>query len=259
MTQANKGPMIRAQRIKGDKRASDLDRAIVAALETQTRTAVAAEHGLTVGQLHVIVQRVRRDVRGRELLAKDLESLEGLGLIGEIPDPAWRTLHYLNHHWSNPVVMERISDVTAAGRDFIRNHLKPKPMAQLEEYLALKGLTWSSNPRVIERPKPQQPQGQDDQRAERWGEILHRVAQLEHAAGTSILENSPGRDSMQGVAMRLAFLNGYFGAKAKHEGNMRDVTPRAEDDGGYETAGNLICLPGVKLADVQGRGDGERP
>ena len=37
---------------------------------------------------------------------------------------------------------------------------------------------------------------------------------------------------------------------------MRDITPEPEqDDGEYETAGNLICLPGVKLASIRQNGD----
>ena len=40
---------------------------------------------------------------------------------------------------------------------------------------------------------------------------------------------------------------------------MRDITPETEqDDDEYETAGNLICLPGAKLADVLNAGTDQR-
>ena len=68
---------------------------------------------------------------------------------------------------------------------------------------------------------------------------------------------------MQGVALRLAFLSGYLGARAdldRRTRNMRDVTPEPEqDDSEYETAGNLICLPGVKLASIGQDGDDPGP
>jgi hypothetical protein len=56
---------------------------------------------------------------------------------------------------------------------------------------------------------------------------------------------------MEGVSYRLAFLAGYIESwsEARRRGAMRDVTPEPEREE-YETAGNLICLPGVKLADV---------
>jgi hypothetical protein len=60
---------------------------------------------------------------------------------------------------------------------------------------------------------------------------------------------------MQGVAVRLAFLSGLVEVRygnGRRTSNMRDITPEPgdQDDSTYETAGNLICLPGVKLADV---------
>jgi hypothetical protein len=82
------------------------------------------------------------------------------------------------------------------------------------------------------------------------------------AVGTAILKNVQGRDSMRGVSYRLAFLTGYLEERAErgHTSNMRDVTPEAEqDDGEYETAGNLICLPGVKLASIRQNGDDPGP
>jgi len=69
---------------------------------------------------------------------------------------------------------------------------------------------------------------------------------------------------MQGIALRLAFLSGYLETRPdrdRHTRNMRDITPDPEqDDGEYETAGNLICLPGVKLTDIRpARGDDPGP
>jgi hypothetical protein len=60
---------------------------------------------------------------------------------------------------------------------------------------------------------------------------------------------------------RLSYLSGYIESWSKYRRNgaMRDITPGPEqDDGAYETAGNLICLPGVKLASIRPDG-GEDP
>jgi hypothetical protein len=65
---------------------------------------------------------------------------------------------------------------------------------------------------------------------------------------------------MQGVSSRLAFLTGYLEERAERGRKTIDVTPEPEqDDGEYETAGNLICLPGVKLTSIRQNGDDPGP
>jgi hypothetical protein len=65
---------------------------------------------------------------------------------------------------------------------------------------------------------------------------------------------------MEGTAYRLSFLLGYLEARAELDRKTIDITPDAEqDDGEYETAGNMICLPGVSLSSVLRGGDDPRP
>jgi hypothetical protein len=94
---------------------------------------------------------------------------------------------------------------------------------------------------------------QQDKRSENWSDVVRRVCDIERSVGKCALENVQGRDGMQGIAIRLAYLSGYLETRGAFERKTIDITPDddAEDAGGdYETAGNLICLPGVKLADV---------
>jgi len=60
-----------------------------------------------------------------------------------------------------------------------------------------------------------------------------------------------GRDSVEGISLRLSFLTGYLESRAERECGIIDIAPDSEQaESEYDTAGNLICLPGVKLASV---------
>lgn len=83
---------------------------------------------------------------------------------------------------------------------------------------------------------------------------------LNRARGwNAVLENHQGRDSVAGVSFRLPFLSGYLESRAERGGgrigNMHDITPEPEQDDDKYEAGNLVCLPGVKLYDVLTNGD----
>jgi len=69
------------------------------------------------------------------------------------------------------------------------------------------------------------------------------------------LGDAADRDSVEGIFLRLSFLTGYLEGRAKHERTI-DITP--DPEGEYETAGNLVCLPGVNLASVL-HNDGSDP
>jgi hypothetical protein len=95
---------------------------------------------------------------------------------------------------------------------------------------------------------------QQETRSQFWRNIVQRVGEIERAVGTAVIETHPDRDGMEGISFRLAFLTGYLEGhfERKRSRAARDITPEPEqDDSGYETAGNLICLPGVTLASIR--------
>jgi hypothetical protein len=209
---------------------------------------------------------------GRELLAADPESLSGLGLTGASSQRACGAIANAPYKVDVPDT-ERLSDVAAQGRKFVARFpgiggAASKSMAELDTMLASFGIAWNPRPRPfawrddknrhpsVEANECDRAQiEQDAKRSEYWAAIVRRVAEMERALGTGFMQDTQGRDGMQGISYRLAYLSDCVQARAE-----RDITPEPDDqdDGDYETAGNLICLPGVKLADVQPN-DGDRP
>jgi hypothetical protein len=232
---------------------TEQDRAIVARREAgETRKAICEAMGVTAGQVYHAEYVCRCDAEGREKLAERPDSIAGLCWIGALDGTAADALR--KHHWHyDGQVPETMSEVAALGRLYVSRMkgIGPKGLASIDRVLGLLGIAWSP----IERtPQPKRPEPEPQEKRDHWGSILRRVAELERIAGRGVLQDIAGRDSMEGVVYRLAFLNGYLEARLAraNDGDMRDITPDHEqDDGGYETAGNLICLPGVKLVDVQ--------
>jgi hypothetical protein len=246
---------------------TELDRAIFARSDAgDTRRAICEAFGVKLGRVYDAESVCLRDAHGRKLLAERADSIEGLSYIGELDGKAADRLHYHHfHHDCHPLI--GLGEVAALGRAYVSRMkgIGPKSLASIDRALGLLGIAWSPIERTPQ-PKPHQPQEQErDQRAERnqfWSDIVRRVADIECAMGTGVLCDAPGRDSLEGISFRLAFLAGYLDAREKvreRTDSMRDITPEPDDqdDGDYETAGNLICLPGVKLADVQPN-DGDR-
>jgi hypothetical protein len=246
---------------------SERDSAVLAQHEAG---ATLQEIAMALGLKYATVRRVVEHVgpihaKGREMLAADPESLEGLRLTGGVSERVYSAIANATYKIDVPD-MERLSDIAAQGRECVARFpgVGPGVMAELDTILASFGIVWNPRPRPFayrtkENRHPLMKSWDDDRRraeqeekrSEYWHDILGRVAQIERDLGTAALENCEGRDSMQGVALRLAFLSGYLGAKEKVDRGMRDITPEAEDDGGYETDGNLICLPGVSLSNVR--------
>jgi hypothetical protein len=247
---------------------TEQDRAIVTRREAgETRKAICEAFGVTVGRVYHAEYACQCDARGRELLANRPDSIEGLSWIGELDGNASHRLRY--HHYHNEGgTLEGLSDVAALGRRYVSRikGIGPKSLASIDRALGLLGIAWSP---IEQMPKPkprqqEQERGQWDSDAQYWNSIVRRVAEIERAVGAGFLRDNPGQDSMQGVSYRLAFLTGYLESKTardgRHTSNMRDVTPKPEqDDGEYETAGNLICLPGVKLASIRRDSDDPGP
>jgi hypothetical protein len=215
---------------------------------------------------------------GCEILAADPENLEGLRMTGGISERIYSAIGNATYTVDTPD-MERLSDIAAQGRECIAQLPKVGPgvMAELDTVLARFGIAWNPRPRpfayrtdknmhpLMKLWADQRQQGeQREQREGYWMDIVRRVDDIERGLGTGVLKDCEGRDGMQGVALRLAFLSGYLETRADRDRrtrNMRDITPDPEqDDGEYETAGNLICLPGVKLAELRpGMGDDPGP
>lgn len=220
----------------------------------ETRRAICEAFGVTVGKIYHAEYVCRCDAEGRKALGECPDSIAGLCLIGVLDGTAADALR--KHHWHyEGRVPDTMSEVAALGRLYVSRMkgIGPKGLASIDHVLGLLGIAWSPIQRT---PQPKRPEPEPREKRDHWGSILRRVAELEQITGKGALKESEGRDSMEGVVYRLAFLNGYLEAKLKFErmragDGMRDITPEPErDDGGCETAGNLICLPGVKLADV---------
>ena len=203
------------------------------------------------------------DAEGRALLAACADSVEGLERIGALDRAAGWVIRGHHYRYASHQ-LTRMSEAAAFGPRYWVGTATRKQLAEIDRVLGLLGIAWSP----IERtPQPKRPEPEPQQKRDHWGSILRRVAELEQITGKSVLTESEGRDSMEGVVYRLAFLNGYLEAKLKFErmragDGMRDITPEPERDGGdCETPGNLICLPGVKLANVvpQDGGGGHEP
>jgi hypothetical protein len=246
---------------------TEQDRAIVARREAgETRKAICEALGVGVSRVYHAEYVCRRDADGRAMLAKCPDSIRGLETIGELDSKAAHAFawHCHNHDGPSP---ERMSDVAALGRAYVSrmNGIGPKSLASIDRVLGLLGIAWSPIDRT---PKPLPPVQQ--QEAERrpamsdgsaWSDIVRRVGEIERAVGTAVLENDPQRNSIDCVALRLSFLTGYIEGHFERRAHkpMRDITPEADSGEDLEIAGNLICLPGVKLVDVLPQHDGGQP
>lgn len=257
---------------------TDQDRAILAKHATgATFREIAAELSVTTEHARRVVEyRGACHAKGQKLLAIDPENLEGLRLTGVLNDRTYHALAEVTYHVDVPD-MERLSEVAAQGRECVARFkgIGPRAMAELDALLTRFGLTWNPRPRpfAMRTKESQHPllkswdadrerSKQDEQRSQYWSAIVRQVEKIERDIGTGVLKDHPNRDCMECVGYRLSFLAGYIESWSEYRrtGAMRDITPESDDqdDGRYETAGNLICLPGVKLADVRPN-DGDRP
>jgi hypothetical protein len=219
----------------------------------ETRKAICDALGVTVGTVQRAEWRCRNDARGRGLLVDCQDSIEGLEWIGELDGNAAHALRYRHWHYEGAEIT-RLSEAAALGRHYVSHMtgIGPKSLASIDRVLGLLGIAWSPVERMPKAKSREAESGNNAaQRDQYWNSILRRVAEMERTVGRAVLKDIAGRDSMEGVVYRLAFLSGYLESRLEREGKTIDVTPDPEqDDGEYETAGNLICLPGVKLASV---------
>jgi hypothetical protein len=238
---------------------TELDRAIVARREAgETRKAICEALGVNVSTIQRAEWRCRDDAMARAMLAECPDSIEGLNFMGELVGDAADAFRRHQYRYEGDKI-ERMSEVAALGRHYVSrmNGIGPKSLASIDRALDLLGIAWSPVDRTPQ-PKSQAQQQEAEQRpamldGSAWSRIVRRVGEIERAVGRAVLENDPHRNDIDLVASRLAFLTGYiegyFEKRQAHK-PMRDITPEPDSSEDLETAGNLVCLPGVKLIDV---------
>jgi hypothetical protein len=180
--------------------------------------------------------------KGQAMLSKDPESVEGLRTTAAMSEWAYSAIANAPYKIDGPD-MERLSDVAAQGRECVSRFpgIGPGVMAELDTILARFGIAWNPRPRPFayrtdenRHPllklwdKDREWSERQDSNAQFWSDIVRRVGQIERAVGTAVLRDTPGRDSMQGIAYRLSFLTGYLEARADLDRKTIDITPEPE-------------------------------
>jgi hypothetical protein len=210
---------------------TDLDRQIVARRDGgETRKAICEALGVKVGRVYHAEYACRSDAEGRALLADCPDSIEGLNWISELHGHAYVGLHYHHYHYEGPA-LERLTDVAALGRAYVSrmDGIGPKSLASIDRALGLFGIAWSAvdrtpkpKPREVEQPQP------DEGNSRVWMLLGRLEAEIE--------------DLRQRVArLERRYVSSLPGA---------DEDAAADSNEDLETAGNIVCLPGVRLADV---------
>jgi hypothetical protein len=237
---------------------TEQDRAIAARREAgETRKAICDALGVTVGVVQTAEWRSRNDARVRKMLAERPDSIEGLSILGTLDRKAADQLRFHHYRHEGPI-LEGLSEVAALGRLYVsRIHgIGPKSLASIDHVLGLFGIAWSPVNRL---PLPRRPRPEPEQSSSTtWDDIAERVARIERVIGHFVLEKDPDRDTAVGILCRLSFLTGYLEetAKSKARGQTIDGECQRDNSEDLETAGNLVCLPGVKLIDVLPQHDG---
>jgi hypothetical protein len=211
---------------------TEQDRAIVARRQAgETRKAICEALGVNVSTVQRAEWRWRDDAEGRKLLADCADSIAGLSWIGELHGHAYDSLHYHHNHYECPA-LERLSDVAALGRPYVSRvpGIGPKSLASIDRALGLFGIAWSPfdrtpqpKPREVEQPQP------DEGNSRVWMLLGRLEAEIED------------------LRQRLARLERRY-VSSLPGGDETDTAADSSED--LETAGNLVCMPGVRLVDV---------
>jgi hypothetical protein len=210
---------------------TEQDRAIVARRAAgETRKAICEALGVKVRMVQRAEWRCRDDECGRAILADCPDSMEGLSWIGELDGNAADCLRFHHRHYEGPA-LERLSDVPALGRRYVSRiaGIGPKSLASIDRALSLFGIAWAPVDRIPKlKPKPQprevaQPQS-DESQAHVWMLIGRLQAEIE------------------GLRQRVRHVSSRLG------GDETDDADDSSED--LETSGNIVCMPGVRLAGV---------
>jgi hypothetical protein len=271
---------------------TEQERAILARHEAgASRGEIAAEFGLSRAQVRRVTEwKGHINAKGRELLSADPESLKGLRATGALSARAYSALANATYAVDVPD-LARVSDVAAQGRECVAcfqgtGGAGSKTMAELDALLARFGLTWNPRPRPFawrtdenlhpsiaqmrEQQAEQKRQAAQDSRID--NNAFYQIGRLQGAA--HVIENELGLPHPPEHYGRQAGESGesYYGRMVDDlRSRIRSLEKIAfsssarcidDEDGPADDlarSGNLVCLPGIKLADVLGSDDGGRP
>ena len=217
------------------RRLTDKQRAMVEMRKTMSTRKTAKRFNVPVSQVISAESVAHWTQRGEAMLAADPESLEGLSLTGVLSRGlanclmgfcgSEEELRGVPDHQD----YERISDVLRAGREVVRNRWAMGRVRWTEwlAFMQSRGLEWGK-PLSDESPNTAA-QRRSSARPVSLDYLLSRVMDIEY---------------------RLARLRRQYVSSLGDNGDDRDSPPSQS----LETAGNLVCLPGVHLSDVLGEG-----
>jgi hypothetical protein len=210
---------------------TEQDRAIVARREAgETRKAICEALGITVSAVQRAEYHAFREQQAQELLAKHPDSIVGLDWLGVLNDAAGPLRCHKYHYEGGE--LERLSDVAALGRHYVSclKGIGPKSLASIDRALALLGIAWSP----IERtPQPTPPRVEQPQPDESDARVWLLIGRLEA--------------EIEDLRQRVARLERLYVSSLPGGDETDDADDSRED---LESVGNIVCMPGVRLADV---------
>jgi hypothetical protein len=260
-------------------RLTEQDEVIVARRAAgETQRAIAASLGIPVSQVQRAEWRRDWDAEGRALLAACADSVEGLERIGALDRAAGWVIRGHHYRYASHQ-LTRMSEAAAFGRRYWVGVATRKQLAEIDRVLSLLGIAWSPidcEPRLLPPETPAEPPSIDPAIL---AEVVSRVENLERVSGCgNIFESNPARDTFEYVRGRLQYLSGYIcpAERLSPDHTLRQRCTILEDrirakhgrlvleqvsTGDLETVGNIVCMPGVKLANVlpQDGGGGHEP
>ena len=240
---------------------------------------IAAEMGVKPQRVRRVVEGIGpRHADGRALLAIDPEDIEGLRLTAALSQRAYAALANATYHIDVPD-LDRLGEVAAQGRECVAHFpgIGPGIKTELDKLLDQFGLTWNPRPRrfVVRTEKNMHPvmaqmreqmAKQKQQEARSSGVDYNAFYQIGRLQGSAhVIEDElglphpPEHGSRAGesseaycvrmlddLRKRVEVLKRFaFSSSAKRIDDEDDPADH------LERSGNLICLPGVKLAEVE--------
>jgi hypothetical protein len=210
---------------------TEQERAIIARSDAgETRRAICKALGVTPSDVQRAEWAGMRDARVRQLLAECPDSIEAMVWIDELSGYAAEAMG--RHHWYHDGPgPKRMSEVAALGRLYV-SHIKgigPKGLASIDHVLEMLGIAWAPIDRM---PKAKPRKVEQQQPNESLDQAVLLIGRLQ-------VEKEDLRQRLERLERRyVASLPGA---------DEDDAADSSED---LETAGNLVCMPGVRLADV---------
>jgi hypothetical protein len=210
---------------------TEQDRTIVARRAAgETIQTIATSLAIPVSQVMRAEHHAYRERRAQEFFAKHPDSIVGLDWLGVLSEGAG-PLRCHQYHYEGGA-LERLSDVAALGRSYVSQlrGIGPKSLASIDRALALFGIAWSP---VGRTPQPKPREVEQPQRDEGDSRVWMLLGRLEA--------------EIEDLRQRLARLERRY-VSSLPGGDETDAAADSGED--LETAGNIVCMPGVRLVDV---------